>query len=113
MNNKSTKYYSNKQEKNVAKVLGGRQVAGSGASIYSLGDVSLNKVLIECKTSTTEKGSYSVKREILEKISKEAKIMHKFFSILAFNFGPDTENYYVIDEETMKFLIDKINEEYK
>ena len=111
--NKSTKYYSNRQEKSVARSLGGKQVAGSGASIMSLGDVRLEHCLIECKTSTTEKGSYSVKREILDKIQKEARIMGKYFSMLAFNFGPDTKNFYVIDEDTMKFLIEKINEEYQ
>lgn len=110
---KSTKYYSDRQEKAVAKALQGRQVGGSGASVFSKGDVKLNKILIECKTSMTEKTSYSIKREVLDKIHKEAKNERKFFAIQAFNFGPDTENYYVIDEDTMKFLVEKINEEYK
>jgi len=109
----NTKIFSNKQEKAVAKALGGRQVAGSGASVYSLGDVSTKHILIECKTSVTEKGSYSVKREILEKISKESKEMRKFFSALSFNFGPGTNNYYVIDEDLMKYLVEKIAEDYQ
>lgn len=112
--NKPTRYYSNLQERDVARKLGGKQVGGSGSSIRSLGDVRVgSKILLECKTTMTEKTSYSVKKEILEKIRKEARIMGRYFSILAFNFGPETENYYVIDEDTMKFLVDKINEEYK
>ena len=110
MNNK---IYSNKQEKSVAKALGGRQVRGSGASIFSKGDVSLNRVLVECKTSISEKTSYSIKKKILEKIKDEARIMGKYFSVLAFNFGPDSQNYYVIDEDTMKYLAEKIVEDYE
>lgn len=110
---KPTKYYSNIQEKSVAKSLGGTQVRGSGASSFSKGDVRLDKILIECKTSETLKTSYSVKKRILEKAKEEARAMHKYYSILAFNFGPGTENYYVIDEDTAKFLVDKITEEYK
>lgn len=110
---KPTKYYSNIQEKSVANSLGGKQVRGSGASAFSKGDVRLDKVLIECKTSETIKNSYSVKKSILEKIKDEARLMHKYYSILAFNFGPGTENYYVIDEDTAKFLISKITDEYK
>lgn len=110
---KSTKYYSNKQEKDVARKLKGHQVGGSGASIYSKGDVSVGHIFIECKTSMTEKASYSVKKEVLDKAHKEAKEMHKFFSVLAFNFGPDTDNYYVIDEDTMKYLAEKVEEEYR
>lgn len=113
MQDKSTKYYSNKQEKAVARSLKGHQVGGSGASAFSKGDVSLDHILVECKTSMIEKSSYSVKKSVLDKAHKEAKIMHKFFSILAFNFGPDTDNYYVIDEETMKYLANKIEEDYK
>ena len=112
MENKPTKFYSDKQEKAVAKALKGRQVSGSGASAYSKGDVSLKNILIECKTSVTEKNSYTVKKAVLDKIHKEAKEMRKFFAVQSFNFGPGSENYYVIDEETMKFLVSKIDEEY-
>lgn len=113
MENKPTKYYSNIQEKSVAKSLGGKQVSGSGASKFSLGDVRLDKILVECKTSETVKSSYSVKKRILDKIKEEARLMRKYYSMLAFNFGPGTENYYVIDEDTAKFLVEKITEEYK
>ena len=112
-NNKPTKYFSTKQEKAVAKVLKGSTVGGSGCSKFSLGDVRLDHVLIECKTSTTDKGSYCVKKEVLNKIREESRLMGKYYSILAFNFGPNSENYYVIDEDTAKFLINKIDEEYK
>ena len=111
----NTKEFSSAQERSVAKALGGRQVAGSGASIYSLGDVSLKdaRLLMECKTSVTPKESYSVKKEILKKIEKESREMRLFHSSLAFNFGPGSENYYVIDENLMRFLVQKLSEEYR
>lgn len=111
--NKPTKYFSGRQEKSVAKALKGRQVGGSGASAFSKGDVTSDKALIECKTSVTDKTSYSVKKQVLDKVHEEARTMGKYFAILAFNFGPNSENYYVIDESTAKFLMDKITEEYK
>lgn len=111
--NRPTKYFSTRQEKTVARALKGSAVGGSGCSKFSLGDVRLDHVLIECKTSTTDKGSYSVKKEVLNKIKEESRLMGKFYSMLAFNFGPNSENYYVIDEDTAKFLINKIDEEYR
>jgi len=112
-NKNSTKYYSQKHEESVAKALKGSVVKGSGASKFSLGDVRVSdKILIECKTSTEEKQSYSVKKSVLEKIAQESREMRRYFSILAFNFGPNTENYYIIDEDTVKFLVECINENY-
>ena len=40
--------------------------------------------------------------------------MGKKYSALAFNFGPDEENYYIIDEylfQTLKQLLEKYGEE--
>ena len=37
--NKPTRFYSNKQEKKVAKTLGGKKVANSGATAFHKGDV--------------------------------------------------------------------------
>lgn len=33
-------------------------------------------------------------------------------SCIAFNFGPDQPNYYVINEKLMKFLVEKLEEVY-
>lgn len=66
-------------ENRVADRLGGKRVRGSGASVYSKGDVrdvelvaeqESVEFLTECKT--TEKGSISVKWDWLTKITKEA-----------------------------------------
>ena len=96
---KPTRFYSNKQEKAVAKAVGGKQVSNSGATAFSKGDVRTNDWLIECKTCTTEKKSFSIKKEWLEKNREETFAMNKDYSALAFDFG-DGKNYYIVDERT-------------
>lgn len=104
---KPTRFYSSRQEKKVAKELGGKQVSNSGAARFVAGDVELDEWLIECKTVTKEQKSFSVKREWLDKNKEEAFSRNKRFSALAFNFGDDI-NYYIVDEKTFKKLFDKI-----
>lgn len=110
-NKKSTRYYSSRQEKAVAKVLGGKQVANSGAPMFVAGDVKTSGWLIECKTSTTEKQSFSIKREWLDKNREEAFAMRKDYNALCFDFGDNGKRYYVIDEKTFKYLVEKTEEE--
>lgn len=106
----SNRFYSNKQEKQIAKAVGGKQVANSGATRFAKGDVTTDKWLIEAKTCTKEKRSFTIKEDWLIKNKEEAFDMGKDYNALAFNFGPDTQNYYVIDEYTFKELISKEEE---
>ena len=106
-----TRFYSSKQEKQVAKAIGGRTVANSGATLFNKGDVTTSNILVECKTCVTEKKSFSIKKEWLEKNKEEAFEMGKDYSVLVFNFGPDTDNYYVIDERTFKLLQELLEKE--
>jgi integrase len=46
----STRLYSNKQEKEVAKKVKGSRVPNSGAAMFYAGDVITQHFLIECKT---------------------------------------------------------------
>lgn len=108
--NRPTRFYSSKQEKKVAKAVSGKQVANSGATKFNKGDVVTGKWLIECKTCTKEKQSFSIKHDWLIKNKEEAFEMGKEYNALAFNFGPDTQNYYVIDEYTFKELISQEEE---
>ncbi len=95
---KPTRYYSNRQEKYVANKVDGYQTANSGATRFKKGDISCPDILIECKTSVTEKNSFSVKKDILDKLKQESFAMGKDNYVLVFNFGPDTKNYYILDE---------------
>lgn len=112
-NKESTRYYSDLHEKSVCKAINAKQQSNSGAGLFNKGDV-INKeasLLVECKTCETEKKSFSVKKDWLEKNLKEANEMNLYNSALCFNFGPNTENYYVISEKIMKFLVEKLIED--
>jgi len=101
-NKKCTRYYSERQEKYVAKKLNGRTQPNSGATPFLAGDVTLDDWLLECKTSMTDKQSFSIKKEWLDKLEEERFAMRKANMALVFNFGPQQENYYVITEKTFK-----------
>ena len=107
---KSTRYYSNRQEKQIAKSLGGKQVANSGATSFHKGDAKTEQFLIEAKTVTKHKDSFAIKLAWLLKNKEEAFAMHKPYNALAFQFGPDEPNYYVIDEKLFKILLNYLQE---
>lgn len=113
MRNKSTRFYSSKQEKKVAKAVSGKQVANSGATAFEKGDVTTDLFLLECKTCVEEKKSFSIKKEWLKKNKEEAFEMGKSYSALVFNFGPNSENYYVIEEKLFKLLNEYLEGEEK
>ena len=98
-NKKATRYYSSRQEKAVAKALSGKVVANSGAPAFVAGDVRTEDWLIECKTCTTQKKSFSIKLDWLIKNREEAFAMNKPYNALAFDFGTGN-NYYIVDEKT-------------
>ena len=104
MMKKPTRWYSNRQEKAVAKVVNGKKVANSGASTFAKGDVQADNWLLECKTMTEERKSFTVKREWLTKNKEEAFSMGKEFNALVFDFGDNGDRYYIIDERTFKLL---------
>jgi len=109
MEKKPTRYYSDKQEKRTAKKLGAKVQTSSGSSDFLKGDVVSDTCLIECKTCVTEKKSFSIKKEWLEKVDEQCYAMGKRYPILAFDFG-DGENYYVLPESVMKKFIEYLNE---
>lgn len=110
-NRLSTRYYSQKQESNVAKLVDGKQTPNSGATPFIKGDVTTKDFIIECKTTMTNKDSYSVKKEVLNKLKSEAFATNKSYYALAFNFGPDSkENFYVIPENVFEEFIHFLSE---
>lgn len=111
MNKNSTRYFSNKQESCIAKSLGGVKVPNSGACKFLAGDVRTKQFLIEAKTVTKSKDSFSIKKSWLMKNKEEAFAMNKPYNALAFNFGPDEKNYYIIDEKLFKELVKYIEED--
>ena len=105
-NKKSTRYYSKIQEKAVANILKGKPTPNSGATNYIKGDVKSNMWLIECKTCMTNKQSFSIKKDWLKGIQEEAKQQGKINYALAFNYGPNQENYYILTEKKFKEILE-------
>lgn len=102
--NRPTRFFSKAQENTVAKAVGGKRTANSGATPFSKGDIRTDKFLLECKTCVTEKKSFAIKKEWIDKNKEEAFAMNKPYSAIVFNFGPDTENHYIINEKLFKRL---------
>lgn len=114
-NKESTRYFSSNQESYIANLLNGNKTPNSGATLFSKGDIQIQEasLLCECKTCVKEKDSFSIKKEWLDKNEQEAKITHFMNSILAFNFGPNTKNYFIINEKLAKYLVEKLKEDLK
>lgn len=111
-NKQSTRYYSNRQEKYVAKQLNGKTQPNSGATPFGLGDVTVGSDwLVECKTQMTSKKSMTIQKDWLDKLEEERFAMRKANKVLAFNFGPDEPIYYVLDEKTFKQMIRRNEDE--
>lgn len=108
--NKPTRYFSKKQEDKVAEAVKGSRNINSGATMFIKGDVqtSDDSFLIECKTKTSHADSISIKKDWIEKNRQEALFMNKKHSALAFNFGPDEPNYYIIDEYLFQQLLEHL-----
>lgn len=102
---KPTRFYSDKQEKQIAKAVRGKQTLNSGATPFEKGDLTIESFLLEAKTKTKSSDSISIKKEWLEKNKQEALFMGKKHSAIVFNFGPDQPNNYIIDEYLFQELI--------
>lgn len=103
---KPTRTYSKIQEDSVAKAVGGTRNLNSGATPFIKGDCSTDNWLIECKTKTKHSDSMSIKKDWIDKNKQEALFMGKHYSALAFNFGPNEPNHYIIDEYLFQELIE-------
>lgn len=107
--NFSTRYYSSKQEKAIAKAVGGKQTANSGATKFSKGDVRNDLFLLEAKTHTEFRNNFTIKHEWIDKNREEAFQMGKRYSALVLDWG-DGENHYLIDERLFLELLEHLRE---
>ena len=102
---------SQKQEKQIAKMVGGRTQANSGGTRFGGGDVHTKSVFIEAKTPMTSKSSFSIKKEWLDKAKEQSFEQNKDHYALAFRFGPEEPDYFVIDARLFRQLIQYLEEE--
>lgn len=105
------KDYSASQERDIAKLLGGRVQSNSGGTRFGGGDVLTKDFFIEAKTPTKEQTSFSVKKEWIDKMAEQAFEQGKHFNALAFRFSPDGDDYFVINSRLMKLLVEYFEKE--
>lgn len=103
---KPTRYYSSHQEKKVSKATGATLTKNSGATMFQKGDLLLSNWLLECKTQVKDKETFTLKKDWFEKNLQESLMMGKDYTAVVFNFGPDQDNYYIIDERTFQELLE-------
>ena len=95
----TNRYFSDKQEKEIAKVTGGKVQSNSGGTKFGGGDVHTKRFLIEAKTPTKEQTGFTIKKEWMDKMKMQAFEQGKSQSVLAFKFSPwENKSYYVLDE---------------
>ena len=73
----ATKDYSSVQEGKLADYLGWKVVSGSGARNFFKGDIESNEWLGECKTHVSTGNKIQFKKDVWDKICKEAISCHK------------------------------------
>lgn len=104
-----TRFYSKQQENRIAKSIGGKRVANSGATAFHKGDVTNDLFLIEAKTHTEFRENFTVKHDWIDKNREEAFQMGKRYSALVLDWG-DGENHYLIDERLFLELLEHLRE---
>jgi len=73
--------------------------------------VLTEQFLLECKTCTDIRKSFTIQSNWIKKNQEEAFAMGKPYSALVFNFEPNGENHYVINEKLFKKLVNYLREE--
>ena len=109
----TTRDYSDKQEKHIAKVTGGKVQSNSGGTKFGGGDVHTDKFLIEAKTPAIERKSFTIMKDWLEKMKEQAFEQGKEESVLAFRFDPDIDNdlYVLSQRQFLEYLRYKESED--
>ena len=109
----TTRDYSDKQEKHIAKVTGGKVQSNSGGTKFGGGDVHTKHFLIEAKTPTKDQTGFTIKKEWLRKMRQQAFEQGKSESVLAFRFSPDDQqDYYVLNQWQFLLFLKYMEENY-
>ena len=102
----TTRYYSDMQEKHIAKVTGGKVQSNSGGTKFGGGDVHTDKFFIEAKTPAIERKSFTIMKDWITKMREQAYEQGKEESVLAFRFSPDdkTDMYVLNERQFLEYL---------
>ena len=96
METKPTKYYSSKQEKQIAAALNWNLVSGSGNRIGHPGDVKGIRWLCECKTHTTVSDKIQFSNAAWKKLQTEAMSSFRVPAMFVDNGSQDLKHTWVI-----------------
>ena len=97
----STRDMSDLQEIAISRAIDGRRTWNSGAGNFMKGDIVSKDFTVEAKTAMTEKKTFNIKKEWIDKVEEQTFANGKNHWALAFNFGGEqnqNNNYYVINE---------------
>lgn len=100
---KPNRFYSKRQEDQIAKELDLKRTPNSGATLFQKGDVVGDDILVEAKTVTKPQKSITVRKEWITKNQEEAFSRRKHLAVVAFDFGDD-DRYYILSEADFKRL---------
>jgi len=107
---RSTRAVADRQEKRGAKRLGARQTIASGQTPVDKADVRAADLRMECKS--TEKASYVLKRETLDRVASQAR--DDEMPVLAIEFrGDRSAEYCVVSMDWFEQLLDAHRRERK
>lgn len=85
----TTRYFSDNQEKHIAKVTGGKVQSNSGGTKFGGGDVHTKKFFIEAKTPTVCRETFTIKKDWMCKMREQMFEQGKECCALAFTFDPN------------------------
>lgn len=98
----NSRFYSDRQEKQIAKKVSGRVQPNSGGTAFGGGDVLADDILIEAKTTSTKQNSMKVRLEWVEKAKEQAFEQGRTRSAVALRFNPDeNKDYYIITDDML------------
>jgi hypothetical protein len=104
MTSKPTRFYSKRQETQVANIVGGKRTPNSGATMFAKGDVVGDDLLVECKTVTKPQKSITLQKEWITKNEEEAFARGKDLPVVAFDFG-DGDQYFIVNAKDFKDML--------
>lgn len=103
-NQSSTRFVSTRQEKAISKQLGMNRTPNSGATAFVKGDLEDQRWIVEAKTCMEPKKSFSIKKGWLDTLREEMYASNKDYRALCFDFGDEKDRYYILDEDTFKYI---------
>lgn len=104
---RSYRKQADKQEKRVAKQVGGRTTIASGQTPIDKGDVRSDTVRVECKY--TDKKSYTLKVDDLVKVA--AQSTGDQIPLFYIEFRENGEAYYVVPEAWFLQLLERFEDD--